>query len=86
VLTRNRKANDNPKVYEGDIPPVIIVQRYCANGVKNTGKQKNSRETDDAEVAGDEGNADREREHDASRVAEEKPTVVDIVKHLVESR
>jgi len=85
VLTRNRKANDNPR-YEGDIPPLIIVQRDYANGVKSVGKQKNSQGADDAEVAGNEGNTDREGEHDASRVTEEKPAVVDIVKRLVESR
>jgi len=78
VLTKNPKTNDNPR-YEGDISPVIVVQRDRANGAKSAGKRKNSRGTNDAEVVGDE-NAD------ASRVAEEKPAVVDIVKCLVESR
>lgn len=73
-------VNDNTKFVAGHAK---IVQQSRANVATARAQRNNPRGTNDAEVA-------RERnangDHDDSRIVGEKPAVVDIVKHLVESR
>ncbi|XP_011641719.1 uncharacterized protein LOC105430077 isoform X1 [Pogonomyrmex barbatus] len=82
VLTKSQAANDLNNLRPERRP---IAKRNRAGGVNVEKKQEDSsRRTDRVEVGEDERDANNER--DQSRIVGEKPTIVNIVQSLVESR
>ncbi|XP_011872039.1 PREDICTED: uncharacterized protein LOC105564344 isoform X3 [Vollenhovia emeryi] len=84
VLTKNQIANDNSRPERREERPIAKQNR--ANGVDAAKRQKSFSRRTNGDVGVGENVKDANGERDYSRIIEEKPAIVDIVQHLVESR
>ncbi|XP_011872038.1 PREDICTED: uncharacterized protein LOC105564344 isoform X2 [Vollenhovia emeryi] len=83
VLTKNQIANDNSRPERREERPIAKQNR--ANGVDAAKRQKSFSRRTNGDVGVGENVKDANGERDYSRIIEEKPAIVDIVQHLVES-
>lgn len=82
VLTKNQNANDNSRTEQRERRSIAKQNR----GVNAEKKQVSSSWRTDRNVEVGKNEKDANGERDYSQIIEEKPTIVDIVQCLVESR